>query len=149
MDGRSAGTNRYGSVRGTDFCLYGTWYGFRYRVLFGTVRVTDFGTDFCWYGTWSGIEYENPLRNGYFSTNFGSYFQCEKNKKNSFVGNPERTLYFFNFWKFWSLPGIVSKKTVPVRIISYQNPYHVPYKFEFWYGTAAHGRISELVRESL
>ena len=36
MDGRTAGTNRYGTERGTDF-----WYG----ILFGTVPGTEYGTD--------------------------------------------------------------------------------------------------------
>ena len=52
MDGSTVGTNWYGTVRGTDF---------RYEILFGTVRSTDFGTDFgtdfIWYGTWYEIWY--------------------------------------------------------------------------------------------
>ena len=47
-----------------NFIWYGTWYGFRYEILFGTVRGTHFGTHFYWYGTWSGIRYENPFRYG-------------------------------------------------------------------------------------
>ena len=37
MDGRTNGTDWYGTVRGTDF-----WY----EILFGSVRGTDFGTVF-------------------------------------------------------------------------------------------------------
>ena len=37
MDGRTVGTDWYGTVRGTDF-----WY----EILFGTVRGTEFGPEF-------------------------------------------------------------------------------------------------------
>ena len=37
MDGRTVGTNLYGTVRGTDF-----WY----EISFGSVRGTNFGTKF-------------------------------------------------------------------------------------------------------
>ena len=37
MDGRTVGTNWYGTVRGTNF-----WY----EILFGTVRGTEFGPEF-------------------------------------------------------------------------------------------------------
>ena len=67
MDGRTAGTNRYGTERGTDF-----WY----EILFGTVRGTDFGTKFylvryvvrisvrIFIGTERGPEFGTKIRSG-------------------------------------------------------------------------------------
>ena len=55
MNGRTVGTDWYGTVRGTD-----CWY----EILFGTVRGTDFGTKksvperiFFRYGTWYGPKF--------------------------------------------------------------------------------------------
>ena len=82
MDGRTVGTDWYGTVRGTDFwyeILFGTVRGTEFgpefllvryvvrilvRIFFGTVRGTEFGPNFIRYGTWSGIWYENPFRYG-------------------------------------------------------------------------------------
>ena len=56
MDGRTVGTDWYGTVRGTDF-----WY----EILFGTVRGTEFGPEFLLvrYGTYRfgySVRYGRP-----------------------------------------------------------------------------------------
>ena len=68
MDGRTVGTNRYGTERGTDF-----WY----EILFGTVRGTDFGPEFVMvrYVVRNSVRKSVPVRIIRTGTDFGTDFE--------------------------------------------------------------------------
>ena len=90
MDGRTVGTNWYGTVRGTDF---------RSEILFGTVRGTDLVRNFIWYGTWYG--FWSGIRIGTVrGTEFGT-------KIRSGTDNPDRYGFWYGFrkimkkWRYW------------------------------------------------
>ena len=101
MDSRTVGTNWYGMVRGTDF-----WY----KIMFGTVRVTEFvtkirsGTDI-YFRNFRRKPYrteKNPFRYGFFRTKIRTTYRT----------------------RFESVPKSVAC-TVPMKIRT-KNPYRVP-----------------------
>ena len=83
MDGRTVGTDWYGTVHGTDF-----WY----EILFGTVRGTEFGPEFLlvryvvrilvriFFGTVRGPEFGTKIRSG--------------------TDNPDRYGFWYGFQKY-------------------------------------------------
>ena len=156
MDGRIISTNWHRRVRGTDFCheisfgtVHGTDFGtkllVRYEV-FGTVQNYWYGTRYFGTGILVQVFSYRYFGTGilvqvfwYFDTRIlvQILVRMERGPRNE--KNKYKTSFFERFFQIGIGPFIFpvfrncspnhvpyQKKSVPVRMLSYHNPYHVP-----------------------